>query len=423
MKKLILIFLFLINLNICFSQTGWYIQPGGTTDALFDVFFFDMNTGIIVGGTAANTAVILRTINGGILWDQINPNTNILLRSVSFITASTGIAVGGNFKSSVILKTTDSGISWDTINSPVTSALRCVSFPPTGAGMTGYTVGFNGTAMKTTDTGNNWIILNTGLGTQMIFSVHFTDVNNGTAVGGTQIDTATIIRTTDGGISWISQVPNTNNLLRGVYFLNEFTGFAVGNNGTILKTANSGINWNVLQTNIPSLFLRDIYFVDSLTGFIAGSNGTLLKTTNGGDNWFNTLTGTSNDLQAVYFLDQRFGTAVGFDGIIIHTDSGGVITSSNTLHENFTRGFHLQQNYPNPFNPETNIRYSISEDSYVSLKIFDASGNEIAVLTDQKNHAGDYSIIFNGTPLSSGIYFYKLSVNDKSITKKMILLK
>lgn len=423
MKILSFLILMFINISSIFSQSGWILQTSGTTDALFDTYFFDSNTGIVVGGTATNTAVILRTTNSGFNWESVNPNTNILLRGVSFINASTGTAVGGNFSSSVILRTTNSGLSWDSLHNPTTNALRSVSFPPTGTGNVGYIVGFNGVAMKTSDGGSNWSLLNTGIATQTLFSVHFTDQNTGTAVGGTQTDTATIIRTTNGGINWTIQNPNTTFLLRGVYFLNTFSGFAVGNNGTILKTTDGGSNWIVLQSNISGLLLRDIYFVNSLTGFIVGSGGKVFKTTNGGTTWDSISSGTNKDLQAVYFLNENFGTSVGFDGSIIHTNSGGVITSVYSPETGNPDKFTLSQNYPNPFNPKTVIRYSLSENNFVSLKVFDALGKEVMILINNMQIAGTYEVNFDAASFSSGIYYYKLESDNFSETKKMIILK
>ncbi|HAY34692.1 MAG TPA: hypothetical protein DCY06_11220 [Bacteroidetes bacterium] len=85
--------------------------------------------------------------------------------------------------------------------------------------------------------------------------------------------------------------------------------------------------------------------------------------------------------------------------------------------------FKLSQNYPNPFNPSTTISYEIPVDGAVSLKIFDMSGKEVMTLVDGVKNAGYYSINFNASNLSSGIYFYKLSANDFTSVKKMMLVK
>ncbi|HSD62449.1 MAG TPA: T9SS type A sorting domain-containing protein, partial [Ignavibacteriaceae bacterium] len=83
----------------------------------------------------------------------------------------------------------------------------------------------------------------------------------------------------------------------------------------------------------------------------------------------------------------------------------------------------LFQNYPNPFNPVTNIQFSIKSQQNVSLIVFDVLGNEVTTLVDEEKPAGHYSVNFDGTKLSSGIYFYQLKAGDFTATKKLILLK
>ncbi|MBK8553732.1 MAG: T9SS type A sorting domain-containing protein [Ignavibacteria bacterium] len=87
--------------------------------------------------------------------------------------------------------------------------------------------------------------------------------------------------------------------------------------------------------------------------------------------------------------------------------------------------FYLRQNYPNPFNPETVISYSLSENRFITLKVFDVLGNEIATLVNEKQNSGNYNYQFSTVnyQLASGIYFYKLEAGDFSETKRMILLK
>jgi hypothetical protein len=85
--------------------------------------------------------------------------------------------------------------------------------------------------------------------------------------------------------------------------------------------------------------------------------------------------------------------------------------------------FELFQNYPNPFNPVTSIKYTIPSAQYVSLKVFDVLGNEVATLVSEVRPAGSYEIMFNATNLPSGVYFYRLQAGPFVETKKMILLK
>lgn len=85
--------------------------------------------------------------------------------------------------------------------------------------------------------------------------------------------------------------------------------------------------------------------------------------------------------------------------------------------------FDLSQNYPNPFNPSTKISYDLPVDGKVSLKIFDMSGKEIMTLVNEVKTAGYYSVNFNASSLSSGVYFYSLSADNFTATKKMMLIK
>ena len=85
--------------------------------------------------------------------------------------------------------------------------------------------------------------------------------------------------------------------------------------------------------------------------------------------------------------------------------------------------FMLEQNYPNPFNPSSTIKYSIPASEFVTIKVYDVLGNEIATLVNEEKSAGNYELVFNATELSSGIYFYKLQSGSFVETKKMILIK
>ncbi len=85
--------------------------------------------------------------------------------------------------------------------------------------------------------------------------------------------------------------------------------------------------------------------------------------------------------------------------------------------------FSLSQNYPNPFNPTTNLEFSISELGFVTLKIYDMTGKEIRTLVNEVKPAGRYSVVFDGSNLSSGIYYYKLESGAFSQVKRMILVK
>ncbi|HEY6436738.1 MAG TPA: T9SS type A sorting domain-containing protein [Ignavibacteriaceae bacterium] len=101
-----------------------------------------------------------------------------------------------------------------------------------------------------------------------------------------------------------------------------------------------------------------------------------------------------------------------------------IITSvEDETQGNIPDEFKLFQNYPNPFNPSTNITFRIAEFGFVSLKVYDILGNEVATIVDEYKPAGNYAVEFTAEGLTSGIYFYKLIVGDFAETKKMILIK
>ena len=79
--------------------------------------------------------------------------------------------------------------------------------------------------------------------------------------------------------------------------------------------------------------------------------------------------------------------------------------------------------YPNPFNPTTTISYTIPKDGRVEIKVYDALGREVATLVNEVKPAGKYNVVFNAANLASGVYFYRLTVNDLAVTKKIILMK
>jgi len=127
-----------------------------------------------------------------------------------------------------------------------------------------------------------------------------------------------------------------------------------------------------------------------------------------------------------------------FDGefIIIGLDGPGIykisaselgITTSVEQTEELAYNYELSQNYPNPFNPSTTIRFSIPESEFVTLKVYDMLGKEVASLVNEELPTGTYNAVFDATStsmnLSSGIYFYRLEANNFVQTKKLTLIK
>jgi len=125
-------------------------------------------------------------------------------------------------------------------------------------------------------------------------------------------------------------------------------------------------------------------------------------------------------------------TEVGKDLFIntIHFCINGLIVNINELNIRLPDVFTLSQNYPNPFNPSTSIQYTISDlptgqagMQFVSLKVYDILGNEVATLVNSEKPSGVYEVEWNAANLPSGVYFYQLQTGSFVQTKKMILLR
>lgn len=132
------------------------------------------------------------------------------------------------------------------------------------------------------------------------------------------------------------------------------------------------------------------------------------------------------EIGPVYFSTGGDGTTLRVDyeliGYMINDKTFGNITSSrnsNIKLNNYT----LYQNYPNPFNPTTTIKYEVPKSSFVTIKVFNILGKEVATLVNENESTGIYSVQFNASVLSSGVYFYIMRVGDFVSTKKLVLLK
>ena len=122
------------------------------------------------------------------------------------------------------------------------------------------------------------------------------------------------------------------------------------------------------------------------------------------------------------------------DTIIVSTSEGDFlitfyilgedsITAVNQILIDIPTHYELSQNYPNPFNPTTKIKFTIIDDDFADLKVYDILGSEVATLLNKEIPAGSYTINFNAQNLASGIYFYRLKTNNYNEVKKMILIR
>jgi prepilin-type processing-associated H-X9-DG protein len=125
----------------------------------------------------------------------------------------------------------------------------------------------------------------------------------------------------------------------------------------------------------------------------------------------------------IAWADGRTFGASGYDVYAQHVKSNANL--GNRINPNTTgsKVAEVKQNYPNPFNPATNISFNISQSGFVSLKIYDMTGREVAVLANGTYEPGEYSVTWNAANFATGAYLYKFTANGNTEIKTMMLIK
>ena len=181
---------------------------------------------------------------------------------------------------------------------------------------------------------------------------------------------------------------------------------------------------------------QDNVYVTGTVNFISGiinksDIGTLKLDSDGNEVWSKIYNGVgdSTDAGADIIVDTSYNVYITGSSVGINTASDyTTIKYSQTIgiqqiSSQIPASFNLHQNYPNPFNPSTIIRFDIPSGELVSLKIYNSLGQEVANLVNKELTAGSYEYIFDGSDLSSGVYFYTLKTKDFIDSKKMLLVK
>jgi photosystem II stability/assembly factor-like uncharacterized protein len=424
MKKILtIIFLILLLGNSSNSQQAWVEQQTGYSflQNLRSVRFINSQTGFICGWYG----VFARTTNGGINWIHINNNYYNNYNAISIIGSSACWIAGGYSGSELIKRTTDAGLTWDSLYVGTNSMIGDLQFTNNN---TGYYVN-NFFVKKTVNGGNSWV-------TTFDFGTFYLDntlfflnsltgwVSSSSFDQYSNIYTTKIVKTNDGGQNWtvlmLDSSHGNNNTCQDIQFINENTGYISRTSFGIYKTTTGGQNWINVQNNSS----HTLFFLNENTGWV-GSEYYIRKTTNGGTNWKSENIMQRVFYKNIYFINELTGWAAGgIDGLpkIFKTTNGGV-SAIKQISEYTPFIFSLSQNYPNPFNPITNVKFQMLNGCNAKIIVFDMLGKEIATLVNEQLQAGIYETNWDASQFPSGIYFYRLTTDDFTETKKMILLK
>lgn len=350
------------------SDQNWSQKNSGLSN--LKVYSLASNGNLIAAGTYGN-GVFISSDNGN-TWTFSGGSISVpYIYALAFVGNNliAGTGGGGFFRSS------NNGSSWTNAGG-TTHIVNSIYVTPN------YSfIGQGPYAYKSTDNGNTWTTL---IGSSSTTVKGFAETPKGS--GGTNIFVGAldgVYLSTDNGSTW----KKTNS---GLSYTNVNAIVATGQNlfvategGGVFRSADNGNTWTAINTGLP-----------------ANTNGRSLILSNN-----------------ILYL----GTS---DGVVWKRNlSDFGITTVESLKEEIPSAFELSQNYPNPFNPTTKIQFSIPASQRVSLKIFDITGREVASLVDEFLSAGNYSYDFDGSKLSSGIYFYRLISGNFSEIKKMALIK
>jgi hypothetical protein len=397
MKKLILnIAVLILQVEIIDSQ---WIQLPLTNISVYELVKRDNN---IFAGTGFYGVYI--SSNDGLTWSQAGLDGNIITSlGVNSIAAFAGTWNNGVYAS------TNTGLNWF---QTLSTYLRV--FAITADSNYVYAASENG-VYGSSNSGQNWI--HTFYSNQTFYAITSNGANvfAGSDNGGVYISH-------DFGQSW-SQSPLHSKDIRSLA-TKDSSVFAGSWGFGIFKSTNNGLTWVQTSLNNKTVVSLGIWngIIFAGTGDANYGYGVYISTDNG-ISWVQKNEGMGNITILSLLTTPEYIIAGSYYSLWKRSYSNILEIEKNS--SQIPQFYFLYQNYPNPFNPTTKIRFDIptNEKSNVKLIIYDMLGSEIELLVDKHFNPGTYNIDWNASDYPSGVYFYKLEVENYSQTKKMVLIK
>lgn len=471
MKKSFLIIPAVLVFGIKVSFAQWLIQPlPAASGKSLSMDYFDKNHGIVCGGFIdfESHGRVSYTTNSGVIWyPGAVPETGKFFYSVKFVNAgkaymggayqpadkyrfSSGNTSGSEWKA-YFLKSENYGKDWMEIHSNGLESynnLEALDFISENQGIAianNFTTIETNTdnIIKTIDSGNNWSILFSITNSVKVdlICIKYVSKDFICAAGnhsGKDFYRGYFYRTDNGGNIW-DTITIENLTINNFCFTDRYTGYLLGtgsdnNLSMLFKTSDGGFHWELIQTFTDNYYNGVTFLKESGRGLLFGfrrffENPALSITADFGNSWRNQSIPPTTDLlfsDAVILSQDEMNVTGGeifSGGLVLHTTNGGLTYINNSYESNDKKNYYLFQNYPNPFNPVTEIRYELKINSFVTLEIFNAAGNEIETLVNEKQEKGSHEIRFNGSSLASGIYYYRIKTNSYTEAKKMMLIR
>jgi len=269
------------------SPEGWEFVNSGVTNTLYAADFIDANNGITVG-----SAIILKTTDGGITWNNIYPSDqgNYTQRGVDMVTSNKVVSVGSN----VVFLSNDAGSTW-TKTVLGSYAIYGISFADENNGVLCNSYG---EIYKTTDGGVTWNKLTLGVTVQNLYTIKYFSNNTILAAGYNNY----VVRSTDGGATWTSQqLSGSSYALWSMSFKDNSNGVIVGYGGMLFKTTDGGATWTSINPG-HTYYQYGVNYQSNGTVTSVGSSGSIFKSGDDGATWVRQQSGTSNTLYGINLI-------------------------------------------------------------------------------------------------------------------------
>ncbi len=375
---------------------------------------------------AASYSGFIYSPDNGVNWERRNGSLpSPIIYSV--LRNDNGNVIAGVYNHG-LYRTSDNGMSWQQSNTGIDAgaSFRFIKKSPAGYVFAVSNPGFSADTLKmyrSSDNGMSWVKV---YQPDFMGLTEFTIDDSGVLyLAGTGMAfQTTIIKSTDNGNTWSATD------LTDFFILDNLTSHGsslyMTFSGNVYTSVDMGLNWNQLSnggwgtTGLAALEINSMGKI-----FLAAATGVFVSDDNG-NSWTQESSGLPQNISFNNLIldnDEFLYGLTFYDGIFRSTRS--TLTSIAGININSPSGFKLEQNYPNPFNPETVISYSLFETGFVTLKVYDILGNEVATLVNQKQNPGTYNYQLSTVnyQLSSGLYFYKLESGNFTETRSMVLIK
>ncbi len=414
-----LLFVFL-NAGNVFTQwekiANYDVGPGGIVAHGSTVF--------LSGSDSHGKKFVYRSSDNGATWTNIAdkfPDLPIAIHGHG----SYVFAIGLGF----FYYSTDDGVTWSSKStSGVPNNVAFIDLISDGSTL--YGLSNRSIVVKSTDNGSTWTQININYTQANVLGIDF--AASGNKMVFCALNLGSFI-STDGGTNWILKNPvfiigsvlSFNNEFYGstlgMYKLVADTGWAPIHNGFPSGIGISGGTKSTVSVG-SKLFT---YYNDVIVG------AKVFTSEDNGNNWSevgnNLPSASSYSLNKILAVTPQYLYCYIFS--IFSPGNNGVYryplqaTSLENADNSVPSSFNLSQNYPNPFNPSTTIKFSVPKSSFVTLKVYDVLGKEVAQLVNENLNAGTYNYNFDAAKLTSGVYFYRIQSDNFTETKKMILTK